>query len=163
MHGHFEHLSETDIAWIAGLLEGEGSFMKPAKNDPYGMPRIQIQMTDHDVIEKIAKMFGVVAYKVKNPRYEQNGWKTPYMAFIRGSRAAEMMNIVKPYMGTRRLSQIDSALESYQMALMSVQFDKNYQKEKILKQYVTSTTSPDFICLESEPERYGNLNSVWRP
>jgi len=102
MHGHFEHLSETDIAWIAGLLEGEGSFMKPAKNDPYGMPRIQIQMTDHDVIEKIAKMFGVVAYKVKNPRYEQNGWKTPYMAFIRGSRAAEMMNIVKPYMGTRR-------------------------------------------------------------
>jgi len=54
-----EGLSEIDIAWLAGLLEGEGSFLldnrsakrfKVSTSPPF--PFIKIQMTDEDVIKK---------------------------------------------------------------------------------------------------------------
>jgi hypothetical protein len=48
-----ETLSKVDIAWLAGLLEGEGSFMRGKRKDA---PGISLAMTDRDVVERAAKL-----------------------------------------------------------------------------------------------------------
>ncbi len=39
-----EHMTDLDIAWLAGLLEGEGSFWFN------GSPRVKVAMTDQDIM-----------------------------------------------------------------------------------------------------------------
>ena len=41
-------ISARDVAWAAGLIEGEGSFMISK-----GSPCIQVQMTDGDAVERL--------------------------------------------------------------------------------------------------------------
>lgn len=49
------NISEFDLAWLIGILEGEGSFYANKKPQP---PRVSVNMTDKDIIEKVAKLFG---------------------------------------------------------------------------------------------------------
>jgi hypothetical protein len=47
---------QIDVIWLAGLLEGEGCFnIRPDKNNQV---RVSIEMTDRDIIERAAKLFG---------------------------------------------------------------------------------------------------------
>ena len=61
---------EVTRAWLAGLLEGEGSFMM-TKN----CPSIAFQITDKDIAERVAKVLDVVLrspWKPKGkPTYKQ--------------------------------------------------------------------------------------------
>ena len=49
-------ISEIDLAWIAGLLDGEGCFTKKSKRGRTIM--ICCQMTDMDVLEKLKEKMG---------------------------------------------------------------------------------------------------------
>ena len=68
-------ISEPMLYWLAGILEGEGSFMKGVPSNP-NSPRIAIQMTDKDVLEKVAAIFKVsvcragVARQRKHPHWK---------------------------------------------------------------------------------------------
>ena len=42
----------TELHWLAGLLEGEGSFMTGPPSSP-GLPVIAVNMTDQDVMARI--------------------------------------------------------------------------------------------------------------
>lgn len=103
-------LTETEVAWLAGLLEGEGSFLDAPPSSPRS-PRLVVSMTDLDVIERVAKCFGV-SY-VKNDRRNPDRWKTCYVVKISGTRAMAMMKLLYPYMGQRRRQKIDEILEKY--------------------------------------------------
>ncbi len=46
-----------EFFWLVGLLEGEGSFM-PGPPSEATRPRISIQMTDENVIRRVARIFG---------------------------------------------------------------------------------------------------------
>ena len=59
-------MKETDLTWLAGLLEGEGSFLKAPPSDP-NCPRISLEMTDKDVVERAALLMQGKAVKV-NPK-----------------------------------------------------------------------------------------------
>lgn len=55
--------SETDIAWLAGLFEGEASFgLEGRSSSRYkvstapAFPYIKIAMTDEDAIAKVSKL-----------------------------------------------------------------------------------------------------------
>ncbi|MFC5598480.1 hypothetical protein [Deinococcus cellulosilyticus] len=100
-------LTEIEVAWLAGLLEGEGSFLDAPPSSPRS-PRLVVSMTDLDVIEKVARCFGV-SY-VKNDRRNPERWKTCYVVKISGTRAMAMMKLVYPYMGQRRRQKIDEIL-----------------------------------------------------
>jgi hypothetical protein len=103
--------SETTLYWLAGLLEGEGSFLAPAPSAP-NQPRISINMTDEDVIRRAADVFGI---RVVHCRRSQNEkWKPSYLVQIRGRKAVELMQMLRPLMGNRRQQQIDKALAAYQ-------------------------------------------------
>ncbi len=47
-------MSLKDLAWLGGLLEGEGCFMIPK-----GSPRIALAMSDKDVVQRAARLMGL--------------------------------------------------------------------------------------------------------
>jgi hypothetical protein len=102
-------ISEQDLHWLAGLLEGEGSFLAAPPSRPRS-PAVQILMVDRDIIERAGALFGTGVYMIR-PRRE--GWRTTYSARIRGTRAVLWMHRLRPLMGKRRQKQIDRAVASY--------------------------------------------------
>lgn len=107
------NLDEVDIAWLAGLLEGEGSFMmgrNTVNEKLYLYPRIVITMTDCDVISKAAKMFATSVYTLPPSK---DGRKQQYRAQINGYRAVVLMSRLLKYMGDRRSKKIQELIHAY--------------------------------------------------
>ena len=96
--------SHSDLSWLAGLLDGEGSFFR-GKNS--GLARIECQMTDEDVIARAAKLTGVGYGR----REVKPGRKTLFRLALSGPRAEFVMRELAPMMGTRRQQQIREALK----------------------------------------------------
>ncbi len=103
---------ERDIYWLAGLLEGEGSFFDGPPSSP-NRPRIQVFMTDEDIIAQAADFFGVRYSLARRYGAEAMKWKPAYLTHLRGKRAVELMKQLYPLMGNRRQEQITNALLSY--------------------------------------------------
>lgn len=101
--------TELDLHWLAGLLEGEGSFLKPTPSHPNQL-RISLQMTDEDVVSRVSALWGIKYHAVTpaNPNH-----KTIYVINLRGKRANEWMITLFPLMGQRRRKQITEALKTY--------------------------------------------------
>lgn len=100
----------NELYWLAGLLEGEGSFCTAPPSSTQNGILISLQMTDEDVIAKVSELFGVKysAPKLRNPKHKQ-----AYQLSLRGRRAKEVMLMIKPLMSLRRQQQIQRALDSY--------------------------------------------------
>lgn len=97
-----------DVAWAAGFLEGEGSFMSWR-----GKPRIKVSQVNREPLEQLQTLFdgpicldGGPARKKANPR-RQEMW---YWS-LSGPRAEAVMRAVYPYMSQKRRDQIDLALQ----------------------------------------------------
>jgi hypothetical protein len=104
-----ESQDACDRAWLAGLLEGEGSFIaNRAMRSLY--PVIKVEMCEREVIERAARLLDTRVWVVA-PGTE--GWRPTYVAQIAGHRAAEWMRALRPYMGLRRTAAIDAALGAY--------------------------------------------------
>ena len=98
--------AEAELGWLAGVLEGEGSFMQ-FKRAP-GVPIISLGMTDEDVVAHAAKLMGV-SYHVGS--ILPSG-KKRYQLMIKGRpRAGRIMGTLYSLMGERRQGQIDAALK----------------------------------------------------
>lgn len=93
--------SEPELAWLAGLLEGEACFQMNKS------PVINLQMTDEDIISRVAKMWGCPYRSRKRARAE---WKQVFYVYVCGAQAMEIMRLIKPYMGNRRSAKIDEVL-----------------------------------------------------
>jgi hypothetical protein len=106
-------VGDIEIAWLAGLLEGEGSFVCPPPSDPKRV-RIMIEMSDLDVIERVSELVGL-AYT--RPNLRQAHWQQSYKLTIRGAKAVEVMRSVYPFMSLRRRGQIDKALASISLCI----------------------------------------------
>jgi hypothetical protein len=102
-------VSTHELHWLAGLLEGEGSFMAGPPSAPR-MPVISVNMTDEDVVARLGRTFGRKVHVVK-PRNER--WQTSYQVRVTGGAAVRWMTLLRPLMGARRQSQIDRALACY--------------------------------------------------
>ena len=100
-----------EFFWLAGLLEGEGCFGNGPPSQP-NLPHISIQMTDEDVIRRVASIWGVSYFKHR-PRLAHH--KPCFATKIRGEKAVEWMIRLRPHMGVRRQSQIDKAVASYRV------------------------------------------------
>jgi hypothetical protein len=105
---------DLTLGWVAGILEGEGSFMKGSSRYP-NQPRVQISTTDEDVIAKISDLTGLKYRSASGgSAYTRNPhWKKPYILTIRSGKAVLLMNKLLPLMGKRRQGQIKETLSSY--------------------------------------------------
>jgi hypothetical protein len=129
-------MRDTELYWLAGLLEGEGSFMRPPPSSP-NQPVIGLQMTDEDVIEKVSSLVGVGYRRV---RYNHPEWKPVYALQVRGGRAVRLMRELSPFMGERRRGQIDRALAGYDPFLSQQRRLKLPSPEELRVMLKTSTT-----------------------
>ncbi len=110
-------LSETDIAWIAGLLEGEGSFgldrrsatrYKVSTAPP--APYVSISMTDEDVIARLSHLLHKSFF---SPRRRTAKGKQVYTLFI-GDREtlSWLLPRLFPYFGKRRQQSVQECLDA---------------------------------------------------
>jgi hypothetical protein len=105
-------IDDITLSWLAGLLEGEGSFMmsrNTVKGKIYHYPKIVVSMTDEDVIQRAADAFGTSVYTVPKIENRKQQWR----ATLTGSKAAEMMTLLIPHMGKRRAAKIKEILSEY--------------------------------------------------
>lgn len=109
------------MIWLAGLLEAEGTFLRPPPSMP-NCPIVCCRMTDRDVVERVAAMFGTRVLSIDKGRY-----RTEYAATLKGSRAVTLMSELKPMMGSRRQRAIDSALAAYSPPTRKLDFVKAEQ------------------------------------
>lgn len=91
-----------DLIWLAGLLEGEGTF--DLHRGRYA--RIRIGMADRDVVGRAAHLMGAsIRMSVSTI-----GRKPMFHSEISGSRAEDIMRALLPYMGARRSAKIGEIL-----------------------------------------------------
>jgi hypothetical protein len=94
------------ISYLAGLLEGEGSFLRPPPSLP-NQSAIALAMTDEDVVVRAAVLIETTYCEVGRTQAHH---KRAYVARVRGQRAVEVMEALHPTMGLRRREQIERAL-----------------------------------------------------
>lgn len=117
-------VTNLDIAWMAGLLEGEGCFylMKAqpiTRRRPFAqdrsimtcpLPKISLRMTDRDVVERACRLIGVGVVTVSG---QTSSRKTVYHCGVTGAHAAGWMMTLYPWLGARRRDRIRRALAAW--------------------------------------------------
>ena len=99
-----------DIAWAAGLFEGEGCILTDSSQP--NTRGIRMTMTDQDVMERFVRIMG---YGKCNGPYRRPGskehWLSEYHCKI--TRRSEVLRILKmflPYLGERRYAKAMEAI-----------------------------------------------------
>lgn len=96
------------IAWLAGLLEGEGCFLPKHGTN---WPRVSLEMTDAGTVTAAAAVMG--AQHVRSVARRRVGWRATYVASVSGHRAVALMQDVRPHLGARRRAAVDRAIGSW--------------------------------------------------
>src|SRR5438093_8334018 len=107
--------TSVQIAWIAGLLEGEGHFGL-SYNEKY--PTIKVGVTDLDTIEKARDIMSPSTNIICERR--QNNWKPFYKFGLHSTKAVEWMMTIYPLMSIRRKARIKSCIISWRMNTLQV-------------------------------------------
>jgi hypothetical protein len=129
--GSPREMSREELAWVAGLLEGEGSFTlqktKYKGKVRYIQPRIQVYMTDEDIIHRLRSITGV-GY-IYGPVYRSGDdgrgsrmedWSPQYQWIVqRKAHAYWLLYKLLPHMGIRRSAQIRLLLDDKPLQLFS--------------------------------------------
>lgn len=102
--------TDCELFWLAGLLEGEGSF-GIARTRTGGYPVLSLKMTDEDVVRRAGHMLEARSIAREESRHPR--WSAIFTAKISGAGAAEWMRRLRPAMGIRRSAAIDAALAAY--------------------------------------------------
>lgn len=96
-------MNDIELSWVAGLLEGEGSFLWRVSNSA----KVSCQMTDQDVILRLHSLIGGKVYQATK---QKSHHKTAWVCVVSGLDAVELMEQVFPLMGFRRSEQIKNVL-----------------------------------------------------
>lgn len=105
------------LSWLAGLLEGEGTFLCPPPSMP-NCPIVSCRMTDRDVVERVAQQFGTTVVAIDKGRY-----RTEFAATLKGERAVALMADIRPLMGMRHQQAIEAALGNYRPPARKLNFE----------------------------------------
>lgn len=91
-----ESCSDTDLAWLAGIIDGEGC-LTVTKSGDYLSVLVKITMTHLPTMEEISKMVG------NDVQLEPTGGnrKTAYRVCVGARRAAVIIRAVRPYLRTK--------------------------------------------------------------
>jgi hypothetical protein len=97
-------VTDAELAWVAGLLEGEGSFGKLWG----GAVQIVCCMTDEDVVRKLQAVTRMG--RVNGPyRYTKHKPQWRWTLTVR-AHTTELMERLLPHMGIRRREEITELL-----------------------------------------------------
>jgi len=105
-------MTELELRWMAGWLEGEGTFYI-GKGGTAAI--IQVFSIDLDVLEKAHQIVGGALHYIKPRRHpqgyvSQEGWRL----HLESEAAVSLMRQVLPLMGQRRTTQIKAVLRAWE-------------------------------------------------
>ncbi len=97
-------ITPEQVAWVAGMIEGEGSFIidrREGGRRTYASPRIQVSMTDRDVIERLRDLCGGrVAFEPQHGKMNrQDQWRWSLQGY---DAVAALGPLILPWLGERR-------------------------------------------------------------
>ena len=127
-----------EIMWVAGLLEGEGSFEYRASHSP----RISCASTDLDVLERIKEYTG--SGYIYEQGKQKSHHKFVWVWVVHGKDAVVIMEFIKPHMLKRRSQKIDGVLDDYYNHLKEKQdalINRNNLLDSIAMEYITTDQS----------------------
>ena len=107
--GPLEMTWKEEIPWLAGLLDGEGSFTY-AK----GTYHLQVHMVDEDIIQKVAGIFNKWTSKKMHIHYRerQSGWQPQYSVQLTGKKEVRLVVArIYRFLCERRQGQIDAMID----------------------------------------------------
>jgi len=99
-------MSSAELHWLAGWLEGEGSFQAPPPSKPR-CPRISGQAKDRDVVAEAGRLLQI---KPTLEKARREHWSPIWRVLLQGRRAVALMLKLEPLMGKRRGEQIQGAI-----------------------------------------------------
>lgn len=93
-------ITTLDVAWMAGLLEGEASFLWDAP-----CATLTLSMKDRDIVARAAALMG--APRVRGPyRHKGKPHHSPYyVCSVNGAKAVGWMMTIFSFLGERRRDQ----------------------------------------------------------
>src|SRR5436309_15523976 len=94
-HQRCTNVEELELHWLVGILEGEGTFLRGAPSRP-GTPILRVSMTDRDVVDRVAKLFGRAVVRLRRRRPHH---KLPYSTSIKVAPATRVMYGVRALLG----------------------------------------------------------------
>lgn len=97
-----------EIAWAIGIIEGEGWI---GSHNRAQIPRIEVSMTDHDVIERLRNFLGGTINSVK-PRkpHHKPAWRWVHS---RKTFTYLLLAEIQEHMSERRAQRITEVLDRY--------------------------------------------------
>lgn len=98
-------MNAIDLAWLAGLLEGEGCFLV---RNGRGGPLVQLNMVDGDIVARAAEIMGGRSRPWHAERWGVKKTQTAWRVRIEGSKALGLMDELYPLLGIRRRARIDA-------------------------------------------------------
>ncbi len=109
------NITEIELGWLVGILEGEGSFGYYGRTQ-----RVSMEMTDKDTIERyvdivgkvLSKDFAVSEFQRKH-RVNYSFESTMYRLTLTGDNARQLMGFVVGLMSYRRRARIWQCLNGY--------------------------------------------------
>jgi ssDNA-binding Zn-finger/Zn-ribbon topoisomerase 1 len=106
-------MTGEQVAWLAGILEGEGSFLVRG----HRAVAVQVVMTDRDIIDRLVLVTGVGrinGYKPAKPHYKQ-AW---VWHVRRRAHVIPVVNAVMPWLGERRTVAAQRVLDELAKPLL---------------------------------------------
>lgn len=101
-------MAVRSIEWLAGLLEGDGSFI--LGNGIRKCPRLNLAMLDKDVVEEAALLMKSTITEQKTPKGDKVMYRT---AIARRSVLEPLLEQLYPYLGIRRQQRVREMLAFY--------------------------------------------------
>ena len=99
-------LSEAEVAWLAGIYEGEGNCsIRTGRNF-----RVEIAMTDEDVMQHLYQIVGIGSIKL----YPARGAYKPVTRWsVGGKEAVLFLEKILPWLGCRRSERATQAIQNW--------------------------------------------------
>jgi hypothetical protein len=110
--------SEVEIAWAAGLFEGEGCwnvYLPPSRRKVGRrqlQPQMKLAMTDGDVVRRFAGIVGCGSLRDRPRQHGKSHWKPTYEWNL--YRRADIQCLIRffwPYLGERRRGKAQEILD----------------------------------------------------
>jgi hypothetical protein len=102
-------VKKVDVAWLAGLFEGEGHI----RLIRHQTVQLDVRMTDEDVLRRALRISG--CGNVTGPYTPSQPNRKPFWVWSVGKReeVREVLEAIYPLMGSRRRARIEEARERY--------------------------------------------------
>ena len=128
-------MTESELMWVAGLLEGEGCFRWHRDNQQRGRyiyvrPRVICAMTDRDVIDRLQAVTGLgrVSLGRKTAPRHKDYWS---WVVSRDGDAIALMRTLHPHMGDRRRAKIEDILISWRFSELKPRKDRRASPRRV--------------------------------